>query len=130
MTDELRVPHLHAPIAIDALKQTYLDDAIVALRWSDEAARALVGRPIAQILLLHIGALDALLIDQLLTRYEHEGARFISLDEAMADPIYAQEPKTPKGWEGTFLEQVREARDVDSPVEPLLPEGLLDALCR
>jgi peptidoglycan-N-acetylglucosamine deacetylase len=116
--------------AIDALKQSYLDDAIVSLRWSDEAARALVGRPIAQILLLHIGAFDALLIDELLTRYRRAGARFVSLDQAMADPIYAEEPKVPKAWEGTFLEQVRQARDVTSPVEPALPEGLLDALCR
>jgi peptidoglycan/xylan/chitin deacetylase (PgdA/CDA1 family) len=116
--------------AIDALKQSYLDDAAVFLHWSDEAARALTGRPVAQILLLHIGAFDALVIDELLARYEREGARFVSLDDAMADPIYTEEPKDPKGWEGTFLQQVREARGVTSPVEPALPEGLLDALCR
>jgi peptidoglycan/xylan/chitin deacetylase (PgdA/CDA1 family) len=116
--------------AVDALKQSYLEDAAVFLHWSDEAARALAGRPIAQILLLHIGAFDALVIDELLTRYEREGVRFISLDDAIADPIYAQEPKDPKGWEGTFLEQVREARGVTSPVEPALPEGLLEALCQ
>lgn len=116
--------------AIDALKQSYLDDAAVFLHWSDEAARALAGRPIAQILLLHIGAFDALLIDSLLARYEREGAHFISLEDALADPIYAEEPKNPKAWEGTFLEQVREARGATSPVEPALPDGLLDALCR
>jgi peptidoglycan/xylan/chitin deacetylase (PgdA/CDA1 family) len=116
--------------AIDALKQSYLDDAAVFLHWSDESARALAGRPIAQILLLHIGAFDALVIDELLARYEREGVRFVSLDDAMADPIYTDEPKDPKAWEGTFLQQVREARGVTSPVEPALPEGLLDALCR
>lgn len=113
--------------AIDALKQSYLEDAVVSLHWSDEAARSLAGRPIRQILLLHIGAFDAVVLDELLTRYEHAGARFISLDDAMADPIYAENPKA---WEGTFLEQLRETRAVTSPVEPALPEGLLDALCR
>jgi peptidoglycan/xylan/chitin deacetylase (PgdA/CDA1 family) len=116
--------------AIDALKQSYLDDAAVFLHWSDEAARSLAGRPIPQILLLHIGAFDSLVIDELLARYEREGAHFISLDDAMADPIYSQEPKAPKGWEGTFLQQIREERGVTSPVEPVLPEGLLDAMCR
>lgn len=116
--------------ALDALKQSYLADATVFLHWSDEAARSLLGRPIPQILLLHIGAFDSTVIDELLTRYEHEGVRFISLDDAMADPIYSQEPKDPKGWEGTFLQQVREERGVTSPVEPALPEGLLEAMCR
>jgi peptidoglycan/xylan/chitin deacetylase (PgdA/CDA1 family) len=120
----------HDDHAVAALKQSYLDDAAVFLHWSDEAARALVARPIAQILLLHIGAFDAVVIDDLLSRYEKEGVRFISLDEALADPVYADEPRSPKAWDGTFLDQVREARGTSSPVEPSLPEGLLDALCR
>jgi peptidoglycan/xylan/chitin deacetylase (PgdA/CDA1 family) len=116
--------------AVAALKQSYLDEASAALHWSDEAARALVGRPIAQILLLHIGAFDSLVLGDLLSLYEKEGVHFISLEEAMKDPIYTEEPKAPKGWEGTFLAQVQEARNIESPREPLLPEGLLDALCR
>jgi peptidoglycan/xylan/chitin deacetylase (PgdA/CDA1 family) len=116
--------------AIAALKRSYLEDASALLHWSDDAARALVGRPIAHVLLLHIGVFDALVLGDLLALYEKEGVRFISLDEAMADPIYADEPRAPKGWEGTLLSQVQEARGVTSPVEPPLPEGLLDALCR
>ena len=120
----------HDDHAVVALKQSYLDNAAALLHWADDAARTLFDRPVAQILLLHIGAFDALLLDDLLKLYEKEGVRFISLDEALADPIYADEPKAPKSWEGTFLSQIVEARGASSPVEPPLPEGLLDALCR
>jgi hypothetical protein len=61
---------------------------------------------------------------------ERDGVHFISLDEALADPIYTQEPRAPTAWEGTFLEQVRDARGVSEPPQPNLPEALLDALCR
>jgi peptidoglycan/xylan/chitin deacetylase (PgdA/CDA1 family) len=116
--------------ALAALKKSYLDDARLSLHWADAAARALFGRPVEQILLLHIGAFDALVLDELLTQYERQGVRFVSLEQAMADPIYAVEPRAPRAWEGTFLAQVREARGVDDPPEPNLPEALLGALCR
>jgi peptidoglycan/xylan/chitin deacetylase (PgdA/CDA1 family) len=120
----------HDEKAIAALKTSYLDDARLSLQWADAAARSLFGRPVQQILLLHIGAFDALVIDELLTQYEKLGVRFVSLDQAMADPIYAVEPRAPRAWEGTFLAQVREARGVGDPPEPNLPEALLGALCR
>ena len=120
----------HDEQAIAALKKSYLDDARLELRWADAAARALFGRPVEQILLLHIGAFDALVLDDLLSLYEKLGVRFVPLEQAMADPIYAGEPRAPRAWEGTFLSQVREARGVDDPPEPNLPEALLGALCR
>jgi peptidoglycan/xylan/chitin deacetylase (PgdA/CDA1 family) len=120
----------HDEAAVGALKRSYLDYADGALHWADAAARALVGRPIEHILLLHVGAFDALVIDELLTRYEKQGVRFVSLDRAMADPVYAQEPRQPTAWEGTFLSQVSESRDKGGLPEPVQPEALLDALCR
>ncbi len=116
--------------AVTALKTSYLDYADGALHWADATARALIGRPIEQILLLHMGAFDALVLDDLLTRYEAQGVRFVSLDRAMADPAYALEPRRPVAWEGTFLSQVSESRDKGSLPEPVLPEALLSALCR
>jgi peptidoglycan/xylan/chitin deacetylase (PgdA/CDA1 family) len=120
----------HDDLAIAALRKSFFDDARLSLQWADAAARALFGRPVEQILLLHIGAFDAPLVDELLTLYEKLGVRFVPLEQAMADPLYAVEPRTPRAWEGTFLEQVREARGVADPPEPNLPEALLGALCR
>ncbi len=116
--------------AMAALKESYLADARLSLQWADAAARSLFGRPIEQILLLHIGAFDASVIDDLLTEYERLGVRFVSLEQALADPVYAVEPRSPRAWQGTFLSQVREARGEVEPPEPNLPDGLLDALCR
>jgi hypothetical protein len=120
----------HDEGAIAALEKSYLDDARLWVRWADTAARALFGRSIAQILLLHIGAFDARVLDRLLTEYEKLGVRFVPLDQALADPVYAVEPTTPRTSEGTFLSQVRAARGAEDPPEPNLPESLLGALCR
>jgi peptidoglycan/xylan/chitin deacetylase (PgdA/CDA1 family) len=120
----------HDEGAVAALEKSYVADARLFIRWADAAARALFGRPIAQILLLHIGAFDARVVDALLTEYEKLGVRFVSLEQALADPVYATEPKSPRSWEGPLLSQVREARGVDDPPEPNLPDSLLGALCR
>jgi peptidoglycan/xylan/chitin deacetylase (PgdA/CDA1 family) len=115
---------------ISALKASYLAYATAALQWSDAAARELVGRPIEQILLLHIGAFDAELLDELLSLYERQGVHFVSLEKALADPVYSTEPAPPTAWEGTFLSQIREAHGVRDPPDLALPEALLDAMCR
>jgi peptidoglycan/xylan/chitin deacetylase (PgdA/CDA1 family) len=120
----------HDERAVAALKTSYLDHAKVELHWADAFARAAFGRPIPQILLLHIGAFDAVVFDGLLSLYEKEGVRFVSLDHAMSDPVYAQEPSRPTAWEGTFLSQLAESRATEGPPEPILPEALLDAMCR
>jgi hypothetical protein len=120
----------HDDGAVAALKKSYFDDSRLLLQWSDAAARALFGRPIEQILLLHIGAFDALVVDELLALYEKLGVRFVPLEQALSDPVYALEPRAPRAWEGTFLSQVREARGVVDPPEPNLPEALLGAICR
>jgi peptidoglycan/xylan/chitin deacetylase (PgdA/CDA1 family) len=51
-------------------------------------SRNLFGREIPQVLLLHDSELNAEELDALLTRIEQRGYRFVSLDEALADPAY------------------------------------------
>src|SRR5260370_33901475 len=120
----------HDEGSVAALKTTYLDYANAELHWPGEAARALVGRPIPQILLLHIGAFDAVVLAALLSIYERQGVRFVSLDRALADPVYAVEPRRPAAWAGTFLSQLSESRATKATPEPILPAALLDAVCR
>ncbi len=116
--------------AITALKESYIDEAAWALRWSDGAARELLGRPIEQILLLHVGQFSALMLDELLTVYEKAGVRFVSLDEALADPIYAHEPRAPKAHSGDLLGQIRTARGTRSPARSPSPAELLEVVCK
>ena len=50
---------------------------------------------VPQVLLLHAGAADADAIDALLTAFEAEGARWVSLRAALADPFYAPATHAP-----------------------------------
>lgn len=56
-----------------------------------------VGRPIPQVLLMHVSALAADDLDALLKMYERRGYHFVTIEEAMRDPAYS----LPDGYVGT-----------------------------
>lgn len=90
---------------------------------------------IKNILLLHIGAFDPLMLDDLLTAYEENGVKFISLHEALQDEVYNINPNIAKENTDTFFTQMRLAKKIPIPdiVKQLLesiPEEKLDKLCR
>lgn len=95
------------------VRDAFLIEARAKLKWSMAAAQAAAGRPLRHILLLHLGAIDADTIEDLLTTYENLGVRWITLEEAMADPIYG-EPR-PGSSGGAFLEEILHARGVAAP---------------
>jgi peptidoglycan/xylan/chitin deacetylase (PgdA/CDA1 family) len=115
--------------SMKGLEESFLDHAVSELRWADAAARELEGRPIKHILLLHVGEFTARLLDRLLTAYEQNGARFVTLEAALADPVYAREPAQPKPF-GNFLWRLRRARGTRSPAAAPPPDTLLDLVCR
>jgi hypothetical protein len=87
------------------------------------------------ILLLHIGAFDALMLDDLLTAYENQGVKFITLGEALDDPAYNINPNIAKKKSDTFLAQMMLAKKIPIPdsINNLLssiPEDKLDKICR
>lgn len=67
----------------------YLDYLDVVFVYFENVSRSLFGREIAQVLLIHDSALNAECLDGLLTKLEKRGYKFVSLDEALADPAYA-----------------------------------------
>src|SRR5262249_14800457 len=68
--------------AIQWLRETYLQNAVDTLEITDNLTRQLFKREIPQILLLHIGAFDAEVMDAMLTAYEKKGVKFIPLSKA------------------------------------------------
>ncbi|WP_257448145.1 polysaccharide deacetylase family protein [Archangium lipolyticum] len=116
--------------AQEALRKAYRKNANTFLRWADAAGQQVFGRRIRHILLLHAGALQAATLDELLTAYKKAGVRFISLDEAMEDPIYAQDPGVARTWGDSFIEQVIQSSKASHPPFPLQPLDLLEVLCR
>jgi cellulose synthase (UDP-forming) len=112
---------------VAALKQMFLRSAEAALHWSDQSARTLIGRPIKHVLMLHLGAFGAVMLDELLATYERAGARFISVAEALTDPIYGIDPGTT--GQASFLLQLLHATGRPSRRPPAIPLEV-DAACR
>jgi glyoxylase-like metal-dependent hydrolase (beta-lactamase superfamily II) len=115
---------------VEALRSTYMARATEMLEWHRAAALDAFGRPIAHVLLLHAGAFTAELIDELLDAYEARGVVWISLDEALADPVYRDVPLPPRTHGDVLVEQAVSSLGVEHPPWPRHPGPLLDALCR
>ena len=73
----------------DRVRAAYLDYMDSVVSYYEQQSVAIVGREMAQTLLLHANALNAATFDQLVDRIRRRGYRFVSLDEALKDPAYA-----------------------------------------
>ncbi|MCU0319165.1 MAG: polysaccharide deacetylase family protein [Flavobacteriales bacterium] len=73
---------------MSAIAEEYLNYMARVVHFHEEQAQALMGREIPHILLLHANALNASELDRLLRWFVQEGYTFISLDEALNDPVY------------------------------------------
>ena len=70
-------------------KKEYLAYANTVFAYEEQESRNLFQREIPQVLLIHDSDLNAECLDALLTQLENRGYKFISLDDALADPAYA-----------------------------------------
>jgi peptidoglycan/xylan/chitin deacetylase (PgdA/CDA1 family) len=77
-------------------KKEYLEYVDTTFDYSEGLSRDLFSREVPQVLLIHDNQLNVECLDALLTKLEHRGYKFVSLDQAMADPAYA----TPDNYVG------------------------------
>ncbi|HEX4736493.1 MAG TPA: polysaccharide deacetylase family protein [Allosphingosinicella sp.] len=115
--------------AVAKLEQAYLDSARENARGFRTLSKALYGRDIPYVLLMHIGAFDAHMLPRLLALYRELGFRFVTLPEAERDPAYASDvdPSLPPEPVGL----VAKARAKGIPIPPLYTQlPLLDEMCR
>jgi peptidoglycan/xylan/chitin deacetylase (PgdA/CDA1 family) len=115
--------------ALRWLRGSYLDQAVARLRHAVDQSRALFQRVPGQVLLLHIGAFDAAMLDDLLTRYEKEGVRFVDLATAQRVEVYAIDPKVLSDGGETLWSQHFIARKTKAPPVPPLPLQDLERVC-
>jgi peptidoglycan/xylan/chitin deacetylase (PgdA/CDA1 family) len=116
--------------ALDALRSSFLRNGRRFLVWADVTARQIFGRPVRHVLLLHAYVFTAEMVDALLVAYEKMNVKFISLDEALVDPIYRMDPGAAPSLGSTFLEQLVDGQGAPHPPYLMQPLELLEALCR
>jgi peptidoglycan-N-acetylglucosamine deacetylase len=115
--------------ALAALGEAYLQSAKAALFWSVETGQRLFGRTIPQVLLIHAQVPTATNLDALLSAYEAEGVIWISLEQALRDPVFAEPPERDHGDTSALAEAIRQQRaDLRSSIPR--PLSLLELACR
>jgi peptidoglycan/xylan/chitin deacetylase (PgdA/CDA1 family) len=95
----------HDREGVDELKRLYMQSARESVAFHRGLSKALYGRDIPYVLLMHIGALDSYMLPQLLKMYRKAGFRFVSIQLAERDPFYRSDidpslPREPQNLEG------------------------------
>ena len=78
----------HDSAAVAELERMYLAAARESIAASRDASRKLFGRDIPYVLLMHVSAMSAHMMPQLIDLYRSAGFRFVSLPQAESDPAY------------------------------------------
>jgi peptidoglycan/xylan/chitin deacetylase (PgdA/CDA1 family) len=94
-----------------------------------ELSKLVYGRDVKYVLLMHVGAFDARMLPELLKLYRAKGVQFISLQDAMSDPAYRDDPDIGDPTGGAFLELMMQKKKVKFP-ENSKPYKELEAMCR
>jgi peptidoglycan/xylan/chitin deacetylase (PgdA/CDA1 family) len=116
--------------SIEWLKSTYMSMAAEYIALDRHMAKLVYGRDIRHILLLHIGAFDALMLPQLLDSLKRQNFTFVTLPAAEKDPAYKSDPDVALKDGGTLLDQMMEAKHLKFPPHTDKPYEQLNALCR
>jgi peptidoglycan/xylan/chitin deacetylase (PgdA/CDA1 family) len=121
-----RALHAGDQARAESVARDYLAFTDRKLAFFEGAAMRLLGRQPRHVLLLHVNALNARTVDAMAALLRRRGYRFVSLDEAMEDPVYA--------WRDSYVGPAgvnwlwRWSRAVGAPIawdeEPEPPAGL------
>jgi len=118
--------------AVEWMKQSILDRASVDIVAAQKMSALLYGRDIKHVLLMHIGAFDAVMLPKLLKLYEQRGVKLISLPVAQSDPAYKDSSSQRFDWGGTMLAEQMVARNIPIPAFANRDDELqqIDSLCK
>jgi len=120
----------HDADAIRWLRESYLSTADEWMRVQREVSRQVFGRDISHVLLLHQGAFSARILPDLFALLKKQGYEIVTLEEALSDPAYAEDPDVAVPGGGTLIEHMVVKRGLSWPSMTPKPREKLDAICR
>jgi len=82
--------------AIAMLRKSFVEAAVFQLHNHANAARTMFGRDIPYIWLIHATPIAADMLDEVITTFKGDGVRFVSLEDAMRDPVHKAMPRASK----------------------------------
>ena len=114
---------------ITQLEAAYLAAADADITYTRAISKALYGRDIPYVLLMHVGALDARMLPRLLKLYRDRGFTFITLEEAEKDAFYKKDLDLTLPAAPDTLEEAMHLRNLPLPprAQPTLD---LNSACR
>jgi peptidoglycan/xylan/chitin deacetylase (PgdA/CDA1 family) len=115
--------------AISRLEASYLAAANTTIDYSRAMSKALYGRDIPYVLLMHVGTLDARMLPRLLKLYRDKGFSFVSVQDAEKDPFYKNDLDLSLSPVPDTLEEAMHVRNLPLPPRPKPTEDL-NAICR
>ncbi|HEU5403388.1 MAG TPA: GDSL-type esterase/lipase family protein [Terriglobales bacterium] len=115
--------------AIAEMKSAFLSSAAENADYSRQLAQLLYGHDIPYVLLMHVGALDAEMLPELLQLYRSLGFDFVSLAEAESNPFYTNDIHPGRTAGPDSLEGALKAKHIGIPPPPAVPLSF-DKMCR
>ncbi len=115
--------------AIAEMRSAFLSAAAENADYSRQLAQLLYGHDIPYVLLMHVGALDAEMMPELLRLYQSMGFDFVSLAEAESGPFYENDVHPGRLDGPDSLAGALKANDIEIPPPPAVPLEF-DKMCR
>ena len=103
--------------AVSVMEAEFLQAVDQEIARMKERSQAVYGRLIPQVLLTHLGPWSARTLPAVMDRLDAAGARYVTLDQAQADPAY----KEAEAWLGGDGIMDRAARNKAVPARPRTP---------
>ncbi|HEX4154209.1 MAG TPA: polysaccharide deacetylase family protein [Acidobacteriaceae bacterium] len=119
----------HNAAAIASLHDSYLAGADESITVYRAIAQKLYHRDVPYVLLLHVGAFDARMLPDLIALFRSRGFTFVTLQQALSDPVYSIDPQVTSPSGNTFNEMVAQSRNINVPSITDRSKQL-DAVCR
>jgi peptidoglycan/xylan/chitin deacetylase (PgdA/CDA1 family) len=117
--------------AIQWLRESYLEAAREFIRFQVGNSRAVFGRDINHVMLLHLGSFSSHILPDLFRLLEAENFEIVTLEEAQKDPAYDYDPGVGAPRGGTLTELGMEAKKIAWPTAgPTFDRERLLSICQ